>query len=295
MVSQKDLLDKWSRKIKSDKLDETVAAVKNALAAYKKFPPAVKVAYYPHGSHHNLTNVQFSTPVDLIVEVTSVTGSNKDKKDPFEKKMFSYQSFRGDIIRAMQNAFGDSAVSEGNNSIHIAGTPSRQAANVLVCFKYKLFIRHGRDEVEREGVAFYTKDEKRLIINFPKQHHTYEAVKDKGSQGQFLPTVRVFKNIRNRLVTGGYLDGARVPSYFLESFISNAPSGMFTADYANSIATLLDFWKKNAWRNYLAIDGFRSLWGEAPQSWNEQDARYFLDTLRKVGKDATFWQAAEEV
>jgi hypothetical protein len=69
---------------------------------------------------------------------------------------------------------------------------------------------------------------------------------------------------------------------------------MFTKDYISSIANLLDFWKKNAWRNYITIDGFRSLWGDSPQSWNVEDAKFFLEAIRKVGKDPAFWQAGTD-
>ncbi len=294
MVSQKDLLEKWSSRIKAEKLDETVSTVKKALADYKRFPPVVRVAYYLQGSHHNLTNTQYSSPVDIVIELTSVTGSSKDKKDPFSDRTFTFKSFRENIVEALQNAFGEGSVQDGNNSIHVIASPNRLAVNVLVCFKYKLFIRHGRDEVEKEGVAFYQKRGGKLMINFPKQHHDYESIKEKGSQGNFLANVRVFKNIRNRLVEMGYMDVSRVPSYFLESFICNAPSGMFTKDYASTISNLLTFWDKNSWNNYITIDGFRSLWGEAPQSWNEEDAKYFLHAIRRSAKDPLFWQAATD-
>ncbi|MEQ8532179.1 MAG: hypothetical protein RIB86_10015 [Imperialibacter sp.] len=294
MASQKDLLEKWSSRIKAEKLDETIAVVKNALAGYKRFPKSVRVAYYLHGSHLNGTNTQYNTPVDVAIELTSITGSSKSNEDPFAGKDLTYKSFRENILESMQNAFGEGSVQDGDNVIHIIGSPNRLPVNVLVCFKYKLFIKHGRDEVEKLGVAFYTKKGKELIINFPKQHNAYEAVKESGSQGQFLATVRVFKNIRDRLVQMGHMDENRTPSYFLESFICNAPTGMFTKDYISSIANLLDFWKKNAWRNYITIDGFRSLWGDPPQSWNVEDAKFFLEAIRKVGKDPAFWQSGTD-
>lgn len=294
MASQKDRLEKWSSRIKAEKVEETVAVVKKALSSFKGFPPQVRVAYYMQGSHYNATNVQYNTPIDVVIELTSVTGSSKVSKDPFEGKEFTFKSFRQNILQSMENAFGEGSVMDGNNAIHIIGSPSRLAVNVLVCFKYKLYQRHGRDEVERVGVAFYPRLEKALVINFPKQHHSYELVKNNGSQGHFLPTVRLFKNIRNRLVEMGHMDVRRAPSYFVESLICNAPSGMFTADHAATVSSLLDFWSKNAWTNYITIDGFRSLWGEAPQSWNMEDAKFFLESIRKVGADPAFWEAASD-
>lgn len=291
MGSQKDLLTKWSTKINAGKLEDTISAVKAAIGSYKKFPPSVKVVLYLHGSHHNSTNTEYGTPVDIIIEITSVVGSNKQKADPFEEKGFTYQSFRGQVLECLQSAFGEGAVNDGQVSIHLLASVNRLPANVLVCFRYKYFQTHGRDEVEKLGVAFYLKKSSQLIINFPKQHHTYEAVKDKGSQGQFIPMVRVFKHLRKRLIERGEIGAEMVPStYFVESFISNAPSGMFTNDYAATIGNLLDFWQKNDWRNYLTIDGFRNIWGEYPQSWNEEHARRFLNAIKKAGQKADFWQ-----
>lgn len=277
-------MEKWSHRINAERIEDTIGAVKKALANYKSFPPTVKVAFYLHGSHRLGTNIEYNEPVDLIVEITSVAGSSKENANPFHGQRYSYFSFKSDVVQSLENAFGDSAVKEGDRCIHVTGSPNRLPANVLVCFKYKLVIRHGRDETERIGVAFYPRMSKKLVMNFPKQHHTNETVKDKGSQGYFIPTVRVFKNIRKHLIEKGELDASRVPSYFLESFISNAPSGMFTANYVQSIENLMDFWAKNAWRNYLTIDGFRSLWGDYPQYWNVDDAQYFLSVLKKNWK-----------
>lgn len=292
MVAQKDLLEKWSHRINADRIEDTLAVVKKAIGAYKGFPPTVKVAFYLHGSHRHTTNIEYNTPLDVAVEITSVVGSSKDGSNPFHGKRYSYFSFKSDVVQCLENAFGAESVEEGNNTIHLLGSVNRLPVNVLVCFKYKLILRHGRDETERVGIAFYPKMSKKLVVNFPKQHQANEAIKDKGAQGHFISTVRVFKNIRKYLIEKGELDTKRVPAYFLESFISNAPSGMFTQNYVESIDNLLDFWSKNAWRNYLAIDGFRTLWGEYPQNWNIEDARYFLDILRKNWKQQAVPAAA---
>lgn len=292
MLAQKDLLDKWSQRINTDKIEETLGLVKKAMADYRNFPPTVKVAFYLHGSQKHGTNIEYNTPLDVIIEINSVTASSNEGSDPFLNKKYSFDSFKSDVIQSFQQAFGKEAVSEGVSSIHLLGSANRQAVNVLVCFKYKLVIVHGRDETEKMGVAFYHKKSRDLIVNFPKQHLSNETIKDKGAQGNFVPMVRIFKNMQKHLAEKGELDAARVPAYFLESFISNAPSGMFTDNYLESVEALLDFWAKNDWSNYLAIDGFRSLWGDYPQSWNVEDATYFFEVLKKNWRKGEAWQFA---
>src|SRR5438876_10127448 len=71
------------------------------------------------------------------------------------------------------------------------------------------------DESYTEGIQFYTSSYEE-IINYLKPHAANLTKKHQATNRWFKPVVRVFKNLRRRLVSDGELAPGDAPSYYVE-------------------------------------------------------------------------------
>src|SRR5207245_2874224 len=101
----------------------------------------------------------------------------------------------------------------------------RLTADVLPALQYRdyqWFVAPGIESFV-EGIRFVDSSGN-AIINFPKLHISNGQAKNSVSRtnGWYKPSIRMFKNVRNRLVEEGVFESA-APSYFVECLIYNAP------------------------------------------------------------------------
>jgi hypothetical protein len=52
--------------------------------------------------------------------------------------------------------------------------------------------------------------------------------------GNFKHMVRIFKNMRNRMIENGFLAEGIAPSYFIEGMLWNVPKDKFAGTYAEA-------------------------------------------------------------
>jgi hypothetical protein len=122
------------------------------------------------------------------------------------------------------------------------------------------------------------------IINYPKQHSDNMTRKHQATSNWLKPTVRIFKNMRNRLIRDGKIKSGVAPSYFIEGMLYNVPVDQFGGSYhkttdqcwgwlnganaadlmcANGIHPLVRDNKATSW----AIQGFIDFMRETQQLW----------------------------
>jgi hypothetical protein len=94
------------------------------------------------------------------------------------------------------------------------------------------------DERFTTGIAFYTSDNT-LIANFPKQHSSNCTKKHQATGNNFKPIVRIFKNMRSRLVENGIIEEGAAPVYFIEGLLYNVPNRCFSGSYGNMVFNIL--------------------------------------------------------
>lgn len=109
---------------------------------------------------------------------------------------------------------------------------------------------NGSDAQYDEGICFFKTDGTK-IVNFPKQHSANCTVKHQSSSGRFKPTVRIFKNMRNRMVEDGVMEEGVAPSYFIEGILWNVPVDRFVAGSQDTVVAAYN-WIINADRTKLA-------------------------------------------
>ena len=73
------------------------------------------------------------------------------------------------------------------------------------------------------------------IVNYPKQHSENMTRKHQATGEWLKPTVRIFKNMRNRLIRDGKIKSGVAPSYFIEGMLYNVPASEFGVSYVNTV------------------------------------------------------------
>jgi hypothetical protein len=58
--------------------------------------------------------------------------------------------------------------------------------------------------------------------------------KHQATNSWLKPTVRIFKNMRNRLIRDGKIKSGSAPSYFIEGMLYNVPVDRFGVSYQNT-------------------------------------------------------------
>ena len=101
--------------------------------------------------------------------------------------------------------------------------------------KYTRFVgERPQDQDVLEGVLFVTTDGK-LTINYPKQHLENMTSKHQATNKWLKPTVRIYKNMRTRMVEDGIIKPGTAPSYFLEGVLYNIPPETFGGSYVATV------------------------------------------------------------
>jgi len=85
-----------------------------------------------------------------------------------------------------------------------------------------------------EGVLLITTDGTN-IVNYPKQPSENMTRKHQATGEWLKPTVRIFKNMRNRLIRDGKIKSGVAPSYFIEGMLYNVPGDQFGVSYVNTV------------------------------------------------------------
>lgn len=139
---------------------------------------------------------------------------------------YTFAQFKQEVAEWLTANYGV-AVDASGKAIFVPGSGNRRDADVLACAEHRHFFTYPSvgKPTYREGIVFWKADGTK-IVNYPKQHSENCTTKHQGTNSWFKPTVRVFKNIRNRMIENGYLQEGIAPSYFLEGMLWNVPNNL---------------------------------------------------------------------
>ncbi len=252
---------------------------------------------YLQGSYANSTNIKGDSDVDIVVQLNSVFGYDDTKLTPVEKTLFnltfpdssSYRwiNFNNDVYNALFAYFGQGNIQQGKKSIKLLGNDYRLNADIVPCLQYRKYqnfnLQNQNDFVE--GIKFWTYDQTKKIINYPKLHK--QNGEDKNSRlrtnENYKDLVRIVKNIKSSLVDNKGMNPKIAPSYFLECSIYNVPDGHFGGNYQASLTNILDFLLRKCDADKLITCSHQHyLFGPEPWQWNQTDAAIFLKEVEKM-------------
>src|SRR4030042_4003940 len=276
MAIPESQLEAWSHQGAVTTSKATADSIKNALNAYNNWPEGIDFEVYLQGSYKNDTNIRGDSDVDVVAQLNSTFYSNlsEDQKRTLglSPASYSWSNFRSDVLKVLKNYYGQSQITEGNKSIKIKTNNGRLPADVVVCCQYRKYKTVNTSDYV-EGMTFWTQNDSRQVINYPKVHYDNGVSKHKNSNKWYKPVVRLFKNCR------GNISGDTTPSYFLECLLYNVPSSNFNTSYQDAFCDIVNWLNKAGLDDFVCQNGQLKLFGATPEQWDTSEARSFVQNL----------------
>jgi hypothetical protein len=201
---------------------------------------------------------------------------------------YDLPNFRKDVVAWLGNQYGGDLDTSGTKALRIKPGGNRRSADILLVCPHKRYLSpRAEDQTVVEGVIFQNVDGK-TIINYPKQHSDNLTAKNRTTNTWLKPTVRVYKNMRNRLVEKGFINTGTAPSYFLEGLLYNVPREQFGSSWVGTVESTVAWIEGNAPADYTCANGIHPLIREnTATSWPAQG---YIDWLNPMKKLWNTWQ-----
>lgn len=287
MAIPEQQLETWSHQGAITTANATYESTKRALTI-DEWPSYVNYEVYLQGSYKNYTNIRGDSDVDIIVQLNSTFYHNLSALQMMLLNLrtvsYGWNEFRSDVLRRIMHHFGSNMVTEGNKSIKVNRDSGRLAADIVVSAKY---IRYDNLTQSAEGLTFWTLNEGRQIINYPKMHYNNGVLKNNifNTNGNFKPTVRVFKNARTYLFDQNEILSTLAPSYFLECLIYNIPNSMFAGNFQSRYFGIIDWFSKADLINFVCQNRQMLLFGNTPEQWTITDAQSLIQKFAELWRN----------
>lgn len=287
MAIPEQQLETWSHQGATTSANATYESVKRALTICE-WPSYVDYEVYLQGSYKNDTNIRGDSDVDIIIQLNSTFYHNLSTSQMMllniRTASYGWNEFRSDVLRRTIKYYGSNMVAEGNKSIKVKRDSGRLAADIVVSAKY---IRYNNLTKSAEGLTFWTLNERRQIINYPKIHYNNGVLKNNifNTNGNFKPTVRVFKNARTYLINQNEILPTLAPSYFLECLIYNIPNSMFAGNFQSRYFVIIDWLSKANLIYFVCQNGQMFLFGNSPEQWTITDAQSLIQKFAELWRN----------
>ncbi|WP_109354057.1 nucleotidyltransferase [Sphingorhabdus sp. EL138] len=295
MAIPQNQLETWSHQGSITQSSSTYQSLKNVLEA-----PATPYAKRLHksflqGSYGNSTNIWADSDVDIVMQIDSVFYKDVGELPPgdlelynaaFSSAEYTYADFKRDVLAVLLAKYGN-LVETGNKAIFVGGNGGRRDADVLVAAQYRKYWRYrgAADQSYTEGLCFWDSSD-RQIVNYPKIHSANCVTKHADTNQWFKPTVRIFKNMRNRMIQDGYIAAGLAPSYFVEGMLYNVPATYFGTSYEDSVVGCIN-WLLGSDKAKLvcANKQYFLLHPTSPVTWRAENLDAFLSAAVRFWKE----------
>ena len=292
MAIPESQLDTWSHQGAMQGSCDTYNTVKAALESSSAVYKDQKFEVFLQGSYGNDTNIFAESDVDTVMRLNSIWRSDlsqlpEDQQAAyhatFGNATYTFGEFERGVVLRLETAFGKESVDAGNKAIKIKANGSRRSADVVACYQYRKYVRF-IDEDDQDylpGIIFPT-DSSGEVINYPKLHSENCTAKHKATIQWFKPTVRIFKNMRTKLVDDGKIARDTAPSYYVEGMLWNVPKEMYGTSYQDTVFKCLK-WIVEADRTKLVCAN-RQYWllGNSNVQWTVAKCDAFLSAAVKL-------------
>lgn len=296
MAISESQLETWSKQGAIIQSKDTYAAIRLALQDNTSAYADKEYDIFLQGSYCNDSNIYADSDVDVVIKLNSTYYHDTSALPADELALFnaatsaatySQSDFKNQVLAQLRKKF-PSDVTPGNKAIYIKANGARRDADVVPTSQFRRFyrFRNWADCRYDEGITFWTTDNIQ-IINYPKQHSTNCTRKHQATAQWFKPTVRILKNMRNSMISKGYLEEGVAPSYFLEGMLYNVPDNLFGKTYEDTIVKTINWVIECPDKSKLvcANEQYLLLHPTSPVTWRDEKMTKFLQA---VGK---FWDA----
>jgi hypothetical protein len=282
-------LDTWSKQGSITQSSTTYSTIKNALEAAGTSYSEKNFATFLQGSYGNDTNIYADSDVDVVIKLGSLYYRDLSGLPPEDQvtynnntsnSEYSFAKFKTDVTSQLVAKFGTDAQA-GNKAIQIKAGGGRRKVDVLVCADFRKYLRYKSisDNHYVEGITFWAADGTQ-IINYPNIHSSNLTKKHQATNQWFKPTVRIFKNIRNKMIDDGYIEEGLAPSYFIEGMLYNVPNENFGKSYGATVANAIN-WLHGADKSQLqcANEQYYLLHDTSPVTWRVEKYSKFIEKI----------------
>lgn len=234
-------LETWAAQGPTAQFTDTYRRIRTSLLDANTPYPIASTEVFLQGSYKNDTNVYGDSDVDIVLCHTGAFYRDVTRLSPADKQaydgatvgdvIYGYTEFKRDATAYIRQLYNNAT--NGSKAFYIPGGSSgRRNADILIAQQFRRYFEFKSWQNQRyeEGVAFFPANGP-MIENFPKQHSDNCTSKHQGTQGYFKHMVRIFKNMRNRLIGDGGLAEGIAPSYFIEGMLYNVPQDRFGGTY----------------------------------------------------------------
>lgn len=295
MAIPESQLETWAGQGSITQSADTYATIKNSLEASGTDYFDKSYAIFLQGSYGNDTNVFRDSDVDTVVQLTStyyydtsrLTTEDKAAFDKhFSPASYTLSEFKSAVVKQLQAKF-PAMVHPGKKAVEVEGKGNRRNADVLVAADFRRYYKFNtpNENQRADGLCFLLPDGKR-IENFPKVHSARLTEKHKATAQWFKPTVRIFKNMRNRMIEDKALAGGVAPSYYIEGMLYNVPTEHFGKSYKDTFIACYN-WVANADKSKLTCaHGLEWLVrDDSPVCWPTADFDTYMAAVKKYWND----------
>lgn len=282
MAIPESQLETWSHQGAVTTAKATADSIKHALDNYDNWPEEIEYKTYLQGSYKNDTNIRGDSDVDAIAQLNSTFYSNLSEEQKrylgISPASYGWEEFRLDVLRALIDYYDSTIVDEGNKSIKIKANNGRLPADIIACAQYRQYFKLNIHSFI-EGIIFWTRNEGRKIINYPKIHYQNGVKKHQDTSNWYKPTVRMFKNMRTYLIEKKVITSDIAPSYFLECLLFNVPDNNFSGSYQDTFCDVVNWLNKAGLDDFICQNGQLDLFGSTPEQWVQEKAIKFNQEL----------------
>jgi hypothetical protein len=272
-------LETWSKQGAIVSSKTTYATIKAALEDANANYTDRDFKVFLQGSYGNDTNIWAESDVDVVIRYDGEFYHDIKKRPADEQAAFhaaypqngtyTYASFKEHVRQALGAKFGNS-VMPGTKAIKIEASSNRRNADVIVALEFRRYhhFKSRQDDSYTLGMCFFLSDGTR-VENYPNQHLENLTTKHQATDSKLKPMIRIFKNVRTKLVDDGLIAEGSAPSYYIEGLLYNVPNPEFVGDYQDIFLNILrwlyetknktEFVTANE-QYYLLRDGYHTSW-----------------------------------
>lgn len=290
-------LNIWSKQGSITQSATTYATIKGVLEnpASPYYPKSFEP--FLQGSYGNDTNVYSESDVDIVMLLTSVYYYDLSNMTESEQAAYNAQRTPGSYTHAefktavtgwLTKEFGPT-VKAGKKAIRIPGNGTRRDADVLIASAFRRYLGYSSANPNNyhKGICFWLPDGTR-VENFPKQHSANCTTKHQNTSSRFKPMVRIWKNLRNRMVADATITKALAPSYFIEGMLWNVPNSLFVNSYVDTFINCFNWVEKSDHSTLTTASGLHWLARDNSHTcWPTQDLKSFLEEVKSTWNNWT--------
>lgn len=289
-------LETWSHQGSIQQSSATYQTVRSALLSDKAAYEDKDFEVFLQGSYGNDTNIYSESDVDTVIQLNSIYGYDTNALPPdqlaafqkvFSSATYTFGEFKTGVVTRLTNAFDAAYVTSGNKAIRIKPNGTRRSADVVACYQYRRYIRFISlsDQEYVPGVIFPTTTSG-TIVNYPKRHSDNCTTKHQATSSWFKPTVRIFKNMRSKLVEEGILTKDTAPSYYIEGMLWNVPKDKFGTSYDATVVNCINWLWATDRSKLLCAHEQHALLGTSNVQWSPAKCESFLIAVINLWKES---------